>query len=299
MISFADLFAGIGGFHVALHQLDAICVYSCEINDDARKTYIKNFSDINPNLFHPSKSNFMFKKDITLQENRDCIPLNIDILCAGFPCQSFSNAGKKLGFEDTRGQLFFTLSSIIKQSQPKSFLLENSSYLLNHNKGETFKIMKESLEDAGYKVYFQKMKASDYGLPTFRPRLYIVGLRNDISSKDLFKFPDKVPLKFTLNDVFKGQCEREIGYTIRVSGRHSGIGDKRNWDTYIVDGKEHILTIEEAKKMMGFPDWFKFPVSDYKAMKQLGNSVAIDVVKMIAEQIIKVLSEPMQYYLEG
>lgn len=285
-VIFADLFAGIGGFHLALHQLGARCAYASEWDAHARKTYEFNFSNISPELFEKN----MFRGDITLEENQACIPENLDVLCAGFPCQPFSQAGAKLGFNETRGTLFFEIAKIIKYKRPKSIFLENVRHLLKHDQGKTFQVIKRVLEeDLGYTIYYKIMKASDYGLPTHRPRLFIVGFRNDIAHKNDFQFPQPVPLKLTMSDVFKKRCNKAIGYTLRVGGKGSGIHDRRNWDSYLVDGEVHKISPIEGKKMMGFPESFTFPVTNSQAMKQLGNSVAIDPIRLTAEKILEVL----------
>ena len=285
-ISFIDLFAGIGGFHIALHQLGANCVYASEWDEQARKTYEANFSKLSPELFKAG----LFRGDITLDENQNCIPENIDILCAGFPCQPFSQAGVKKGFNETRGTLFFEIAKIIKDKQPKAIFLENVRGLLNHDGGKTFEVIRNILEsELNYTIYYKIIKASDYGLPTHRPRIYIVGFRNDIKHKKDFKFPNSIPLKFTMSDIFNMPCNKDIGYTLRVGGKGSGIHDRRNWDAYLVGGAVKIITPEEGKKMMGFPGDFTFPVTHAQAMKQLGNSVAIDPIRLTSEKIIEIL----------
>lgn len=283
-ITFIDLFAGIGGFHLALHQLGAECVFASEIDEFARKTYQTNFEKISPNLFE--KENF--NADI-----RSINPHNIpdfDILCAGFPCQPFSQAGYKRGFEDNhhseRGNLFFNIAEIIDIKRPKAFFLENVRGLVSHDNGKTFQIIRNILEnELGYSFYYKIVQASDYGLPQLRPRAFMVGFRDENIMKG-FSFPESIPLKYTMSDIFGGECSRKIGFTMRVGGRGSDITDRRNWDNYLVDGKERRLTSVEGKKMQGFPDEFVFPVSETQAMKQLGNSVAVDAVKAVAQQII-------------
>ena len=116
-----------------------------------------------------------------------------------------------------------------------------------------------------------------------------MGFRQDIEKKEEFKFPSPTSLKFNMSNVFDGDCSREIGYTIIVGGRGSGINDKRNWDSYLVDGQVKVLTHKEAKKMMGYPDDFVFLVSNTQALKQLGNSIAIDPVRAIANNILKII----------
>ena len=284
--NFVDLFAGIGGFHLALHQLGGECIYASEWNEHARKTYEHNFRKISPRLF----LNDFFRGDITLEENQHDIPAEVDILCGGFPCQPFSQAGFKKGFSETRGTLFFEIAKIIEKKNPKAIFLENVRHLLKHDEGRTLEVILNVLEnELNYNIYFKVMKASDYGLPTHRPRIYIIGFRKDLGI-DSFEFPNPIPLRFNMKEVFKGECSREIGYTIRVGGGGSGLRDRRNWDTYIVNGKEHRITSNEAKRMMGFPDDFHFPVSESQALKQLGNSVAIDPIRMIAEEIINAMN---------
>ncbi len=285
--TFIDLFAGIGGFHLALHQLGGECVYASEWDKNARKTYEYNFKKKSPLLFQ----NGLFRGDITLEENQEVIPEDVDILCAGFPCQSFSQAGFKKGFSETRGTLFFEIAKIIKNKQPKAIFLENVRHLFNHNNGKTFEIICNILEnELNYSIFYKIMKASDYGLPTYRPRIYIIGFRKDLNIK-FFKYPNPIPLKITMKEIFKGECSKEIGYTLRVGGRGSGLCDRRNWDTYLVNGKIHRITSDEAKLMMGFPEDFFFPVSETQALKQLGNSVAIDPIRMTAEVMLNVINE--------
>lgn len=285
--TFVDLFAGIGGFHIALHQLGGECVYASEWDGHARKTYEHNFRKISPCLF----LNGLFRGDITLEENQNDIPEEVDILCGGFPCQPFSQAGFKKGFAETRGTLFFEIAKIIEKKRPKAIFLENVRHLVKHDEGRTLEVILNVLEnELNYNVYFKILKASDYGLPTHRPRIYIIGFRKDLEINS-FEFPEPIPLKFTMNEIFKGECSREIGYTLRVGGRGSGLHDRRNWDTYLVNGEEHRITPNEAKQMMGFPEDFWFPVSEAQALKQLGNSVAIDPIRMTGEAMLNAMQE--------
>lgn len=284
--TFIDLFAGIGGFHLAMHDLGGTCVYASEWDPHARKTYTENFYKKSPELFDRD----CFKGDITDPLNQECIPENIDILCAGFPCQPFSQAGHKKGFDEARGTLFFEIANIIEKKRPKAFFLENVRHLLAHDKGRTFQTIRNILvDDLGYSFYYKIVKASDYGLPTHRPRVYMIGFRGDLKNDIDFRFPDPIPLKMTMSSVFNGKCEREIGFTLRVGGRGSGLNDRRNWDSYVVDGKERKISREEAQIMMGFPLDFIFSVTQARALKQLGNSVAVLPVKLVAESIVKSL----------
>ena len=282
-LTFIDLFAGIGGFHLALHNLGAECVFASEWDDAARLTYETNLSKISPKLFESGN----FAGDITAVDKKR-IP-DFDILCAGFPCQPFSQAGFKKGFADIRGTLFFDIAEIIRVKKPKAFFLENVRGLYTHDEGRTFETIKKTLtEDLGYTFHHAIVKASDHGLPQHRPRLFMVGFRDHNIN---FEFPKKRNLKFNMSDVMKGEVDREIGYTLRVGGKSSPIHDRRNWDGYIVDGEVRRLTPNEGKKMQGFPASFKFPVSNSEAMKQLGNSVAVTAIQDYAAAIIQSLGK--------
>jgi len=282
-LTFIDLFAGIGGFHLALHNLGAECVFASEWDAAARLTYETNFSKVSPRLFKSGN----FAGDIT-SVNKKAIP-DFDILCAGFPCQPFSQAGFKKGFADIRGTLFFDIAEIIRIKRPKAFFLENVRGLYSHDDGRTFETIKRTLsEDLGYSFHHAIVKASDHGLPQHRPRLFMVGFENPDTE---FDFPEKRKLKFTMSDVMKGQVDRDIGYTLRVGGKRSPIDDRRNWDGYIVDGEVRRLTPAEGKKMQGFPASFKFPVSDSEALKQLGNSVAVTAIEDYARAIVTSLGK--------
>jgi len=278
---FIDLFAGIGGFHIALHNLGAECVFASEWDEPARKTYEENFRSISPKLFESGN----FVGDIT-QVDKSSIP-DFDILCGGFPCQPFSQAGHKLGFDDTRGTLFFDVAEIIRVKKPKAFFLENVRGLFKHDNGRTFEVINNTLtEDLGYSLYYAIVKASEHGLPQHRPRLFMIGFRDPSTP---FLFPPKRELEYTMSDVMKGRVDREIGFTLRVGGVKSPIDDRRNWDGYVVDGEVRRITSDEGKMMQGFPESFVFPVSKREALKQLGNSVAINAVQDWAQEIIDAL----------
>jgi DNA (cytosine-5)-methyltransferase 1 len=280
--TFIDLFAGIGGFHIAFRNAGAKCVFVSEWDDSARKTYEENFKKTDPEIFE----NGCFAGDITKVDPKG-IP-DFDILTGGFPCQPFSQAGFKKGFEDTRGTLFFNIAQIIKKKKPKAFFIENVRHLLKHDDGKTFATIKKVIEeDLGYSFYYKIVKASDFNLPQHRPRLFMVGFRN---KKTPFSFPEPVKLKNTMSHIFEGKVPKEVGYTLRVGGRGSGINDRRNWDSYMVDGKVRRLTPVEGKKMMGFPNSYKFPVSESQAMKQLGNAVAVPAIQAVAVAIIESLN---------
>jgi DNA (cytosine-5)-methyltransferase 1 len=290
-LTFIDLFAGIGGFHLALKSLDMKCVFACEIDKYARQTYLKNFND--GFLKDPE----LFPEDIWSVDIRK-IP-DFDLLCGGFPCQPFSQAGYKRGFKDNRnGNLFFSISDILKIKKPKVYILENVSHLKNHDNGRTFKKIYTTLRNLNYTFDYRILRASDYGLPQHRPRVFMVGFYKPLLKSTFeelgFTFPRKIKLKKTISDVFGGFCskdlagkrERRIGFTLRVGGGRSPIMDRRNWDGYIVDKKVIRIKPKQGLKMMGFPKTFGFPVSDHQALKQLGNSVAVNVVKEVGKEVL-------------
>ncbi len=281
-MKFIDLFAGIGGFHIAFQNVGWICVFASEWDKNARKTYDFNHRKTSPELF----KNGNFAGDITLVKTQE-IP-DFDILCAGFPCQPFSQAWFKKGFNETRGTLFFDIVNIIKKKQPQAFFLENVRGLLKHDDGKTFKTIKKILEEKLWYTFYHKIvKASDFWLPQHRPRLLMVGFKD---KKISFEFPKPIELKMTMSDIWGKECPKKIGYTLRVWWRGSKIDDRRNWDSYLVNGEIKRLGVEEGKKMQGLPEKFLFPVSNTQAMKQLGNSVAVPVIQAVAEQ--------MFYYLK-
>jgi DNA (cytosine-5)-methyltransferase 1 len=289
-IKYIDLFAGIGGFHAALLPLGGECVFASEWDDAARRTYEFNFRKRSPGLFH-DRENSLFAGDITKIDPSQ-IP-DFSLLCGGFPCQPFSQAGLKKGLEEERGTLFENIADILEAKKPAAFFLENVRGLLTHKSGSenTLDIILGKLESLGYVTRVFRVKASDFGVPQHRPRIFIIGFR-DKTVWARFTEPSPVKLKKTMSDVFKAEVTREIGYTLRVGGRGSGLNDRRNWDTYLVDGKERRIGPTEGLVMQGFPRWFKFPatVSESAAMKQLGNSVAVPAIRAYAEAILKALA---------
>lgn len=220
--TFIDLFAGIGGFRMALQNLGGQCVFSSEWDAQAQKTYFANYGEV------PFG-------DITLERTKQFIPDNFDILCAGFPCQAFSLAGKRLGFEETRGTLFFDVAEILRRKQPKAFFLENVKGLAIHDKGKTLKTILNTLDEVGYVVPDpQIVNAMYFGVPQHRERIYIVGFRKDLGiTKEDFKYPeqkevtkhfidirekDPVPSKYYLSTTY-------VDTLIRHKARHESKGN--------------------------------------------------------------------------
>lgn len=308
-MNFIDLFAGVGGIRLGFESLFGDCVFSSEWDKFSQITYEANFGH------KPSG-------DITLIDERE-IP-NFDILLAGFPCQPFSNAGLKKGFEDTRGTLFFHIAKIIKHHQPRVLFLENVKGLKSHNNGQTFQIIANTLSELGYNIHTQVLNAKDFGSPQNRERIYIIGFLDEVD----FSFPKPINKKTKVGDIL--ECEVPIKYTIsdklwaghqrrKEEHRKKGNGfgysifnqDSAYTSTisarYYKDGSEILinqdgknprkLTPREAARLQGFPDNFIIPVSDVQAYKQFGNSVCIPVVKAIASQIKIALESPQKIHI--
>ena len=178
--TFIDLFAGIGGFRMAFQELGGECVFSSEWDEQAQKTYFANYGEV------PFG-------DITKESTKNFIPENFDILCAGFPCQAFSLAGKRRGFEETRGTLFFDVAEILRRRQPKAIFLENVKGLAIHDKGKTLQVILNTLDEVGYVVPDpQIVNAMYFGVPQHRERIYIVGFRKDLGiKKEDFVYPEQ------------------------------------------------------------------------------------------------------------
>lgn len=306
MVKVIDLFAGIGGIRLGVEQAfgSVDCVFTSEIDKYAVTTYKANFKD--SHIFGDIK-----------QVNENDVP-DHDILLAGFPCQPFSQAGLKKGFTDTRGTLFFDIERILLAKQPKAFLLENVKQLKGHDKGRTFQTIIDHLNNAGYKVFYEILKARDFGLPQNRERIYIVGfLDHNIN----FEFPkptnlptrvgdildDIVDEKYTISDkLWAGHKRRKELNKSNGKGFGYGLFNKESAYTntisarYYKDGSEILieqenknprkLTPREAARLQGFPEDYIIPVSDAQAYKQFGNSVAVPVIKAIATEIKKALN---------
>ncbi len=268
---FIDLFSGIGGFHLGCKLAGGECVLASDINETANATYYYNYG-IKP------------KGDICQIESKS-IP-HFDLLCAGFPCQPFSQVGPKGAFEDQRGLLIFEIIRILHDKQPKAFILENVKGLKNISNGEPYRIIQKELDKAGYRVYTEVLETKDYGTPQLRKRLFFIGIRKDIDIS--FTFPDHIPLKYTLSEVMGGKTEREFAFTIRIGGRRSGINNRYNWDCYMVDGKPRFITPPECLMLQGFPRNFHLCGNEQKQYAQVGNSVSAIIVNELVKQLQKI-----------
>lgn len=301
--TFIDLFAGIGGIRLGFESVGGKCVFSSEFDEDACKTYEANFGE------HPSG-------DITKIDAKD-IP-DFDVLLGGFPCQAFSIIGKKEGFaNETCGTLFFDIERIIKEKRPKAFMLENVKNLTAHDKGNTFRVIREHLEALGYRVYAQVLNALDYGVPQKRERIIIVGFLEDV----LFHFPDPVPEseRKTLKDILETNVDKKYYVRDRIrESRLERLKDK-NYPrpyishenmagsitphpyssalragasaNYILINDERRPTEREMLRIQGFPDDYKIVVPYGKMKKQCGNSVAVPVIKAVAKAMMESLKQ--------
>ncbi len=300
---FIDLFAGIGGIRLGFEQAGGHCVFSSEFDEDACTTYEANFKE------HPAG-------DITKIDAKD-IP-DFDILLGGFPCQAFSIIGKKEGFaNETCGTLFFDIERILKEKEPPAFMLENVRNLIAHDGGNTFRTIKKHLEALGYNVYAKVLNALDFGVPQKRERIIIVGFLDDVK----FKFPNPIPVekRKTLADVLETDVDQK--YYVRDAIRLSRLErlKEKNYPkpyisheniagsvtphpyssalragasaNYLLINDERRPTEREMLRIQGFPDTYKIVVGYGKIKKQCGNSVAVPVIKAVAEKMIEALKE--------
>lgn len=313
---FIDLFAGIGGFRIAFESNGGTCVYSSEWNKYSATAYKENFGD------EPDG-------DITKVDAED-IP-DHDILAAGFPCQPFSIAGvskknslgRATGFEDkTQGTLFFDVCRILRAKRPRAFLLENVKNLTSHDKGRTFQIIRESLEELDYKVFFKVLDGQVY-VPQHRERIVIVGFDRKRYGDDVdfeFDIPSKDP-KPVIKDILETDVDEKYtlsdklwNYLQAYAQKHKAAGNGFGYGIapidgvartlsarYYKDGSEILikqtgknprrLTPRECARLQGFPDSYKIVVSDTQAYKQFGNSVVVPLMTRVASLIVQKLEE--------
>lgn len=317
---FIDLFAGIGGFHLALDSMGAKCVFASEWDKFAIETYEKNF-------------NLRPFGDITKINEKD-IPKH-DILCGGFPCQAFSISGKQKGFEDTRGTLFFDIARIVNFHKPKVLFLENVKNLAKHDEGKTLNTIIKTLEELEYSVYTKVLNSSNFGLPQNRERVYFVAFHKTLNSES-FNFPAPTNFPICLENILEnepndakvierndieiyknysvsnslfseiellnkpiqigkvnkgGQGERiyhTLGHAITLSAYGGGVGSKTG--LYLVNGKIRKLSPRECARVQGFPDNYILNSSNIQTYKQFGNSVSVNVLQYILIEISKVLN---------
>lgn len=302
--TFIDLFAGIGGFRLAMQAVGGECVFSSEFNEPAQKTYFANYGDL------PFG-------DITLEETKRYIPKHFDVLCAGFPCQAFSIIGKQRGFADTRGTMFFEIQKILQSHRPKAIFMENVKQLVTHDKGKTFTVILGILADLGYHVKWKILNALDFGVPQKRERVIIVGFL-DAGKTEQFNFDfEKKP--YDLKNVL--QSDDEVDSSLFVSDRilrkrKESTKDKKvfypsiwhenkagnisvlnyacalrtgaSYNYLLVNGYRRPSS-RELLRLQGFPDNFRIVVSHQEIRKQTGNSVAVPMMTEVAKRIKELL----------
>lgn len=308
----ASLFAGIGGICYGFKQAGAQIVWANEIDKDACKTYRRNFG-----------GSYLVEGDIK-EVDPKTIP-DIDILNGGFPCQAFSVAGYRKGFEDERGNLFFEIVRILKVKKPKAILLENVKNLEGHDSGNTFRVIKETLEAIGYHVHYKVLNTMEYGnVPQNRERIYIVGFRSK-AAYERFEFPAPIKLTRTIHDIIDATEKKPLGLYYERSKYYPQLKEAMiSKDTvyqwrrvYCRENKNNVcptltanmgtgghnvplilddfgirkLTPEECVGFQGFPKEFSFPddICNASKYKQAGNSVSVPVIRRIAENIIEAL----------
>lgn len=313
--TFIDLFAGIGGFRLAMQKLGGRCLFSSEIDINAKKTYFYNFGEV------PFG-------DITKEETKNRIPKTFDVLCAGFPCQAFSIAGYRKGFEDERGKLFFDVAQIIEKHRPKIVLLENVKNLYTHNEGKTFKTIKEKLESLNYAVYYKICNAMEYAnIPQNRERIFIVCFdKTQVKNYVDFRFPQKEKLTKTIHDCIDYTImDKNLFYTDKVLHFEEMQKDITSKDTiyqwrrhYVRENKSNVcptltanmgtgghnvpliltdqgirkLSPKECLNFQGFDKEFTFPddIPNSAKYKQAGNSVVVPLIFKLCKNIIKTIS---------
>lgn len=312
---FIDLFAGIGGFRLAMQNVGGKCIYTSEWNTDAQKTYRANFGEV------PFG-------DITKDKIKSYIPDKFDVLCAGFPCQAFSIAGYQKGFADTRGTLFFDIEQVIEKHKPKVVFLENVKNLVSHDNGNTFKIIIDTLENKhGYKVYFKVLNSMKHGnVPQNRERIFIVGFDpKQVKNYEKFTFPSEIKLSKTIHDFLeKGKqadnlyYKKEHKYYPELEKSMVSQDTVYQWRrVYARENKSNVcptltanmgagghnvplikddfglrkLTPKECFAFQGYPiDKYILPnIANSKLYMQAGNSVTTTLIERISEQIIKIL----------
>ena len=309
-LTVGSLFSGIGGIDLAFQQAGFKIKWAIENDSSCCRTYRHNFKNIT-----------LVEKDIRSVD--PSILCNVDIVVAGFPCQPFSVAGKQRGFLDSRGNLFYEVERFVSVHKPRFVFLENVSNLMEHDEGKTFLVIYNALSELGYSMKYKVMRASDYGgIPQIRDRIYIVAFREQ-EDCDMFKFPEKVDLTITIEDILQRNKKKHDIYYYAISDMfykkaskivtkydsiyrvyHESIkltqnrmcptltasmGVMANQVPLVIDNYGlRKLTLCECLDFQGFPKGFYFPntVAINEAYKQIGNSVCVPVVTAIAQKIL-------------
>lgn len=318
LLTFIDLFSGIGGFHLALSGFGMKCMFACDSDIFCRATYSLNFG-------------ILPATDIE-KVSADIVPAH-DVLCAGVPCTTFSRSGGQAGTNDPRGRLYLHVLRLIESRMPKVVLIENVGQFQSLDGGPAFNEIVESLRDWGYAVYHDVLNAGDYGVPQSRKRLFIVGIRKSLLARE-FRFPEPLGLKVDVASIleppsravqqivevgdWKHREDSEIPWnrigsgTIRLGSIKKGSQGDRIYsikglaptltagtggagggtNLFEVDGIVRSLTPKEAARCMGVPDAYRFLGAQRKAASQAGNAVVVNVVSEIIKQVFVAIGEP-------
>lgn len=300
-----DLFAGIGGIRLPFNELGYKCVFSSEWDKHAQQTYLANFGE------KPFG-------DITLEETKKHIPKHFDLLLAGFPCQAFSIMGKMKGFADTRGTMFFEVATILKRHQPEAILLENVKQLTTHDKGKTFGTILRILEELGYHSKWKILNAIDFGLPQKRERVIIVGFRSQKRSEAFDFCFDKVqydlksileddslvdPSLFASDKILQNRQKQTEGKNlfypsvwhenkagnVSVLDHACALRTGASYNYLLINGYRRPSS-RELLRLQGFPDNYKIAVSHSEIRRQTGNSVAVPMIRAVAQKIDHILN---------
>ena len=269
----ADLFCGIGSFHIAAEALGMRCVYACDNDPHVQKVY---------------QAHFGMLPDGDIQRVNPAKVPEMDILTAGFPCQPFSRMGNKRGTNEERGRVMDYAVDILRVKRPRAFILENVRGLLSSNEGEDFKRLEVMLRAAGYSFQYQLLKCEDFGIPQTRHRIFMVGFRDGKPAD--FRFPEPATGSTpSLSDYLGLPFEKPFSKTVRCSGRRSGVDNAKNWSAYrLTDGRIIELELEHVIKLQGFPTDFEWAgVPDGQKWKMLGNSIPTCMSRAMLEAVAK------------
>ena len=314
--TFIDLYAGVGGFRLALEESNLKCVYTSDFDLNCKKTYQNNFGGDN------------FFGDVTISENQDKIPQDFDVLCGGLPCQPFSISGKQLGFKDIRGTEFYNIVNIVNNRRPKVLFLENVKNLVSHDKGKTMKTMLDVLDSLDYKVFYKVLNTATHAnIPQNRERIFLICFDRKVYGDNIqFNFPTEIPLTVKLQDILEKEVDKKYFYTKEKNSFYPLLEEAmKSKDTayqwrrkYVRENKNNLcptltanmgtgghnvpliltddgirkLTPRECFRLQGFPDSYKLGnLADSHLYKQAGNSVTVPLIKRIIEKIIETISD--------
>jgi len=326
-IRYFSMFTGVGGFELGLERTNNDSINtgafphnerlqssSSKCNGDGGRTYSNGceFKCIGFSEIDKYANQLLAKRFPNIPNFGDCTKINptelpdFDMLCGGFPCQSFSIAGKRRGFEDTRGTMFFEIARIVKVKRPRLVFLENVKGLLNHDKGETFKVILQTLEELGYRTQWMVLNSKFFGVPQNRERVFIIGSLRGEPRPEILPF-GKICESFNEQDIshtLPSSYYKITRGTTMINDSEIGIEKRQNGKRFKEDGDELFtltktdihgvsdgfkirrLTPIECERLQGFPDGWTSGFSDTQRYKMMGNAVTVNVIKAIAEKLL-------------